>query len=288
MSTMASHFSVSGDYTVHLDDNLHKDAPLLRYMDFNKFKLFLRNGLRLARADVFVKDDPFEGEYTEQVYAISRQVYKEDNGIRTYVSETLKKEVERIRKHAFVSSWALGGSESVAMWRLYGKSDDSVAIKTTVGQIMNEIGYALQKQVTEPANLAKFMKKQIVKVSYIDHRTNDAAKEFLKIDDGKILHYKNVGYRHEEEIRILFDASEQGRGGIAEKTGDACIIPIRQEKLIQEILVSPFACDCFFKSVQDEMERCNLAELVKWSDLKFVPGAEVNTPPAKLRRRVGK
>ena len=67
MAPLAKHFSVDGDHTIHLDDHLREDEILLRYMDLEKFKSVLHNGLRLARADVFVKDDPFEGEYTEQM-----------------------------------------------------------------------------------------------------------------------------------------------------------------------------------------------------------------------------
>jgi hypothetical protein len=106
MSPLAKHFSVDGDHTIHLDDHLREDEILLRYMDFEKFKLVLHNGLRLARADVFVKDDPFEGEYTEQMYSISRCIFKEENGKKIYFSETLKDEVERIRRKAFVSIYA--------------------------------------------------------------------------------------------------------------------------------------------------------------------------------------
>lgn len=262
MSSATRHFSIFGDHAIHLNDNLRGDATLLRYMDFEKFKLFLQNGLRLARADVFVKDDPFEGEYTEQVYAISRQVFQEENGKRTYFSETLKKEVDRIRKHAFVSSWALGTSESVAMWRLYGHSKDSIAIKTTVGQIKNEIEHTLQGASSETNSLAKCMKKQIVKVRYIDHRTHEDAAQLFKINDARILHYKNVGYQYEEEIRILFDASEQGRGGIAERAGDSCLIAIRPEEFIHGIVVSPLPATVFFNP-------CKL----KWENLKCLNGS---------------
>lgn len=274
MGKLDNHFSIFGDQAVHLDDRLREDDVILRYMDFEKFKLFLRDGLRLARADVFVKDDPFEGEYTEQVYAISKLVFTEKKGKKIYGSETLKKEVDRIRKHAFVSSWTMGESESVALWRLYGRNNDSVAIKTTVGLIKNEIEHALRARESESTILAKWMRKQLVKVDYIDHRKHDAAGEFLKINDGKILHYKNIGYRHEEEIRILFDSSEQGRMGIVEGIGEFSLIPIRPQEFIREILVSPFACDCFYDSVKYETRKYCPTELVGWSALKFAPGTD--------------
>ena len=281
MATLSNHFSVNGSHEIHLDNNLSEKDILVRYMDIEKFKLLLQNGLRLARADMFVKDDPFEGEFTEQIYSISHQVSKEDNGKRTYFSETLKNEVERIRKHAFISSWALGTSESVAMWRLYGRSKDSVAIKTSVGQIKNEIELVLQGASSETNLLAKYMKKQIVKIRYIDHRTHEDAKKLFNISDAQILFYKNVGYRYEEEIRILFDASEQGRDGIAERAGDSCLIAINPKKIIHEILVSPFACNCFFQSVKSEAKKYNISERVKWSDLKFVPGEPVPTTKSR-------
>lgn len=277
MSSLGKHFSPTGDPTVHLGDDLGEDDAILRYMDFEKFKLFLQNGLRLPRADVFVKDDHFEGEYTEQVYAIAKLVFTGKEGKKKYLSETLKDEVNRIRKHAFVSSWTMGDSESVAMWRLYGRNDNSVAVKTTVGRIKTEMEHAFWARENEQTILAKMMRKQIVKIEYIDHRIHGATKDFLGINEGKILHYKNIGYRHEEEIRILFDSSEQGRGGIAEKIGEACLIPIRPQEFIQEVLVSPFACECFYDSVKDETGKYCPAVRVGWSALKFVPGTE-NVP----------
>jgi hypothetical protein len=119
------------------------------------------------------------------------------------------------------------------------------------------------------------MKKQIVKVKYIDHHTHKDDGDLFTGSDARILHYKNVGYQYEEEIRILFDASEQGRGGIAERAGESCLIAIRPEEFIQEILVSPFACNCFFESVKNETGEYNMAERVKWSKLRFVPGEPI-------------
>lgn len=275
MSPLGKHFSVDGDHTIHLDDTLTEDQILLRYMDFEKFKLLLHNGLRLARADVFVQDDPFEGEYTEQIYSISSCIFKEESGKKTYFSEMLKDEVTSIRKHVFVSSWALGSSENVAMWRLYGRSKNSVAIKTTVGHLKNEIEQTLQGPPSETNFLMKRMKKHIVKVKYIDHHTHNDDGELFTGSDARILHYKNVGYQYEEEIRLLFDASEQGRGGIAERAGDSCLIALQPEKFMKEILVSPFACDCFFNSVQGEMKRYSLDGRVGWSKLKFLPGTKI-------------
>ena len=242
-------------------------------MGFPKFKDFLQDGLRLARADIFSREDPFEGEYTEQIYGIAQHVSSGGNGKITTLKENLKKECNQSRRLAFVSCWTLSDSENVALWKLYGGHNNSVAIKTDIALLKGEIEYFLQHSSGEIVILLKWMKKQVVKIKYIDHRRHADFYEMFKLRNAEILHYKNIGYEYEKEIRIIFDSSEPGREAVGGQIGKSFVMKIRPNIFIKEILVSPFACECFYDSVKKDMKKYNMDDRVKWSDLKFVPGA---------------
>lgn len=241
-------------------------------MGLPKFKDFLQDGLRLTRADIFSREDPFEGEYTEQIYGIAQHVSSGANGAIRTLKENLKEECKKSRRLAFVSCWTLSESENVALWKLYGGNNNSIAIKTDISLLTKEIEYFLKHCSEKRVILLKWMKKQVVKIKYIDHRRHDDNSEMFHLRNAEILHYKNIGYEYEQEVRVIFDSSEQGREAVGEQVGESFTLKISPEKFIQEILVSPFACDCFFQSVQQEMKKYNMDERVKWSDLKFVPG----------------
>lgn len=265
-------FLIDGDCELYLGDGVSEKNAILRYMGFPKFTDFIQNGLRLTRADIFSREDPFEGEYTEQIYGIAQHVSSGGNGKITTLKENLKNECNKSRRLAFVSCWTLSDSENVALWKLYGGHNNSIAIKTDIALLKGEIEYFLQHSSDKRVILLKWMKKQVVKITYIDHRRHDDFYEMFNLRNAEILHYKNIGYEYEKEVRVIFDSSEQGREAVGEQVGESFTLKIRPEKFIQEILVSPFACDCFFQSVQEEMKKYNMGDRVKWSDLKFVPG----------------
>lgn len=167
------------------------------------------------------------------------------------------------------------------MWKLYGGDNNSIAIKTDIACLKMEIEHFLLNSSEEIAILLKLLNKMIVKIKYIDHRQHDNYSEMFDLRNAEILHYKNIGYEYEKEIRMIFDSSEQGREAVGKKLESSCVIGIRLGKFVKEIIVSPFACDCFFKSVKNEMGKYNMAERVKWSDLKFVPGTETKAAASR-------
>ena len=260
-------FPVDGDPQLYLDVKLKKKDSLLRYMDFVKFNDFLKNGLYMTRADQFSKDDPFEGEYTEQIYSLMECISSEKDGIKINGKNQLKEECQKVRRMAFVSCWTLGESENIALWKLYGGFPNAIALRTSVGLVKEEIEYLLHSSKEKKLALLKYLPKRVVKVEYIDHHNPVNISKMIKLKKAEILHYKNVGYQYEEEIRIIFDSFYAGK-----HIEEPCVISIRPEIFIQEIIVSPFACDYFFQSVKNEAKKYNISERVKWSDLKFVPG----------------
>ena len=271
-----------GKGKVSVGENLKEDDTLLRYMSYPQFKGLFRNGLNLTKAAIYAQDDPFEGEFIELVYQIAKQyeIFSEDDdGKRTQQADSLREESRRVREKSYVSCWTLGESENVALWKIYGKDKNSIALKTTIGKLKQAIESFLMTSKESDAGLMKLLKKQIVKVKYIDHRSEDQniGRKFFNIKAPKILHYKNIAYKYEEEVRVIFDCVESGYGD--PPAGEICPLRISPQIFVTEIIVSPFADEWFKTLVHHEMKNYKMAELVNWSNLNIIfnPGAYANS-----------
>jgi hypothetical protein len=84
------------------------------------------NQLHLARADSF--EDLLEGRFG--LTAIRAHLNSTATALDDFAIGGLKAD-------CFLSCWHLSAAESLAMWRLYGKSDNSIAIVSDVGEVMN-------------------------------------------------------------------------------------------------------------------------------------------------------
>jgi hypothetical protein len=123
---------IGGD-PIERDGRLKDDTILLRYMPYPKLRWLLRGKLGFTRADILAREDHFEGEFTERFYLASKAINKfNPNGESTAGPDLLRAETEQIRKQSYVSCWTLGSSENMALWRIYGGSNNGVAVRTDV------------------------------------------------------------------------------------------------------------------------------------------------------------
>lgn len=104
------------------------DLVIWRYMSLQKFELLLNDkALFFCRADKF--PDPFEGSIPKREAEHRNKSYGNDNGI-----SNLHK---RLKGHFLVNCWHVNNGENDAMWRLYLKDNDGVALKTTVQNLLD-------------------------------------------------------------------------------------------------------------------------------------------------------
>jgi hypothetical protein len=134
------------------------DATIWRYMDLAKFLSLLdRSALFFVRLDKLAEVDPFEGYYT----AVNVQAdnvrfeempeeWRERTGIRDeqtfrMIIEMNKRSRELVkndRQTTFVSSWHAQEHESAAMWNLYVRSQEGIAVQSTYQRLVNSLaGY---------------------------------------------------------------------------------------------------------------------------------------------------
>lgn len=120
--------------------------PLWRYMDFSKFVATLVNrGLYRSRMDRL--GDAYEGWVPktprEQYHGfLQNEFFRRDRELRKKATE--------LRKRIYASCWHANDDESDAMWKLYMKSKNGIAIRTTCRSFHKAL-----KQTPESCSLYK-------------------------------------------------------------------------------------------------------------------------------------
>lgn len=253
----------------------NSNAKIWRYMDFTKFISTLeKSALYFSRLDKLSKFDPFEGYYThedirtedtpfdqllpslkkeiktEEVYRILQNSYKAD-----------RDSVKKNRATTFVNSWHVQEYESAAMWKLYLKSDEGVAIQST---------YRL---LTESFQNYKEYEIHIGLINYIDYERDGVPK-------GNILSpfmYKRKSFEHEKELRALIWTPQHGRNDMINpehniyKNVSGLNVPVDLDVLIEKIHLAPSAPDWILELVKAVTKRYGLVKEVVRSSLDATP-----------------
>ncbi len=110
------------------------ETRIWRYLDFTKFvDLLERHSLFFARADSM--DDPFEGSYgypnrderlRRMLEAMPVMTVPPEQWLQNAAGSTLA-----ARRMVYLNCWHMNELESMAMWKLYTRTNESVAIRST-------------------------------------------------------------------------------------------------------------------------------------------------------------
>ena len=210
------------------------EAKLWRYIDFTKYVSLLNSSsLFFSRADLL--GDPFEGSYSKANLKLRPTVYK--NIPKDKIEPMLKQmsiASKAFVKRAYINCWHKNETESAAMWKLYTKSNDAVAIQTTYSKLLN----ALPEEV--------FMGL----VNYIDYE-NDWLPE------GNIFYpfmHKRKSFSHENEVRVikLVFPNENNKLNLDEINSNVGYnIKVNLTEFIERIYVAPTAPEWYYKLVDD-------------------------------------
>jgi hypothetical protein len=198
-----------------------------RYMDFTKFVSLLdTERLYFCRADKL--EDPFEGslprpnatngEWLLPYMTESAQVVRHAN------TEERRRANRTFVKCNAINCWHMNDGESAAMWKLYLKSDEGIAVRSTYSQLRDSINDP------EPVRIGK--------VTYINYESDSIQTGNMMVP---FLH-KRRSYEHEKEIRAIvtrFPADEaepwEHPGILANGIG----ISVNLHQLIQGVQVAP-------------------------------------------------
>jgi hypothetical protein len=230
------------------------ESVIWRYMDFTKFVSTLETrALYFARSDTL--GDPFEGSLSRGNEVLRPLVYK---GIQP---ETLKLVASHkatlgkdIRMSIFINCWHMNAGESAAMWKLYAKSNEAVAIRSTFSKLES----VLDKEC------------YVGLVDYIDFKSD-------WIPEGNFFSpyvHKRKSFAHESEVRalILKVPEKEGKPDFHApqlRKGIPKVVPI--EKLIDAVYVAPTSPRWFHELVEQVLLRYGLKLSVTQSSLDEEP-----------------
>lgn len=226
------------------------DAVLWRYMSFTKFvSLLAKRALFFVRADRL--DDRFEGTLGAMnlVPASRELVYgKKETSAQLLQVRNI---VESMRKLLLVSCWHENEQESDAMWKIYSKIEDGVAIKTDFG--------SLTKSLTGAEEVF------VGRVNYVDY-------EETWIPEGNMfgpIQFKRKGFEHEREVRaVIFEEPLKDEDGYAEfRESAGAYHEVDVSVLIKEVVLPPFSQPWFEELVRMTAEQYGLASPVRSSTL---------------------
>lgn len=224
------------------------NAKIWRYMDFTKFAAMLQtNSLFFTRLDKF--KDPYEGalwpDQLRNMKSITHAFFNEAGA-----EERLRQERAWHKNHKTtygVNCWHENEGESAAMWSLYLKTNEGIAICSTYTALKDAFDHT-------PYNV------NIGKVQYVDFE-KDTPPNYTK---DHLCVYKRKSFEHENEIRAVvwvtgddidFDAfREIGGKRFNEPIRDGLNIKVPIPAFVHSIYVAPDAQSWFRELVENTVK----------------------------------
>jgi hypothetical protein len=246
------------DHPVFVQPN-NEDIKVWRYMDFTKLvSLIDSRRLYFSRADKL--GDPFEGSWP-RMNVLARQripdeIPEQARANFAKVMTNMSQINKNWPRYNAINCWHINEHESAAMWKLYLKSDEGIAIQSTYKKLKRSLIDAEQIFLGV--------------VKYIDYE-----KEW--ITDGNMLSpfvHKRKSYEHEQEVRALvikWPTGEQGFEFDNETIVDGLRIKADIETLIERIYVAPSTPNWFSELVKAVVNRYGYEFKVEHSKLNEKP-----------------
>lgn len=252
--------------TVHIDDNIEKEQIISRYMSFAKVMDLLTNRKAFLPSVDALKSgllgDHLEGTFPPVIEwflggggsALSHLVHQSFSrslGINKTkmppppsvpplptvfgaIDVTADRNVSLICKRLSywvdVQCWHRNDAESIAMWKIYGGSEPSLAIRSTPEKLSN----AILPNATEQVHLKN--------VYY--YNTQEPADFF--VDDFSSVASKEIAYDYERELRVIAYTPSDKQRLNEDRQANGRYISVNLTELISDIVISPNAPDWFF------------------------------------------
>lgn len=213
------------------------DTVIWKYMDLSKFlDLLMSKHLFMARSDKF--EDKFEGTFSEPTYEEIKVLLKDNpKYLDTYKNK---------RKNIVISSWHTNSYESYAMWQIFTKNNEGLAIQSTIGR--------LKKSLIEH-RAAQY----IGSVRYIDYK-----KEHIPFhDDFFPFLFKRKSFQYENEIRVITDVTPIGL-----QVNEGVKVAVDIHQMIDKLFIHPNSENWFKKLVIEVVHRLGFDFNIEKSDLE--------------------
>ena len=207
-------------YQEHPSCDTPKDLTqkIWRYMDFTKFVSILEeSALYFSGLSELSEFDRFEGFLStptvQKFRTVPDGINPQEAQRRIEVGEHNLGFQKWSRNLVYVSSWHMNEHESAAMWKLYLKSGEGVAIQSTIGKMIQSF------QNTEES-------VHIGMVEYIDYEKDEMPWDNVF----SLAMFKRKSFAHEKELRAIIM-----EGG----NGKSRYLKMELNNLIEKIYIAP-------------------------------------------------
>ena len=173
----------------HLFFKPDPDVKIWHYMDIVKFLSILdKHALFFSRTDLH--DDPYEGSIPIANLHLKNIEPKCARSVPFSLLPDTISPHDFVRKRAYIFSFHMNTAESAALWSIYTKSKQGVAIQSTFSRLCDCF------------NVYKVEKIRIGRINYIDYR--DQKFDYCIFDNPYLpLIYKRISFEYEKELRAL-------------------------------------------------------------------------------------
>jgi hypothetical protein len=230
-----------------------------RYMSFSRLVWLLQNKrLWLSRADLL--GDPWEIAFAgnQLQYVVSRHPPRVLTSENELPPETAMERSARIirawRQETFVSCWSASEHESHALWRIYCRSHEGVAIQTTLGRLQDSVGQL-----------------PIYRVKY-----EEPGRERVTPMPADLIAKKRPMFAYEQEVRVVAGLGEMEHDALIEQLNSpppGRSIEWDPEVHLESLWVHPDADESFMATVSSIVEHYApaLRNAVAWSAMTARP-----------------
>jgi hypothetical protein len=231
-------------FKVPEDDN----TKIWRYIDFTKFVSLLdQKALFFPRVSYL--EDKYEGLYPRMFTDENAEMYSSiPPEYREQVLKAFLNKSKQIRNFMLVSCWHINDHESAAMWKMYLKSNEGIAIQSTFGRLKESFKDYKDQDV------------HIGKVQYIDYERESISTDNIL----QAYMHKRKSFEYENELRVL--VTEFNDWKQAEPSDTGRFIPVDLEGMIENIYVCPQAPPWFSDLIRSVVKKYNLDKNVLASD----------------------
>ena len=224
----------SSNITLPEDNN----TIVWKYLDLSKFlDMLLSQQLFMSRSDKF--EDQYEGTFSEPTFEEIKKIAANKPEFLDYYKSHREKVV--------ISSWHINEYESFAMWQIFTKNNEGLAIQSTIGRL---------KEALQPENRVE---QYIGNVNYIDYK-----KEYIPFDNAFFpFLFKRKSFQYEREVRIITEVSSHN---ISVNEGIKINVDLNQ--LIEKIYIHPKSENWYKKLVIELVSKLNFDIEIEKSDLE--------------------
>ena len=263
-----------------------ENITLWRYMSFSSLCEILMND-RIPLIGIHKFPDKSEG-------AILKGILSK---LRTN-QEGVQYSMQKYYETTYISSWHEAENENAAMWDRYTYGGEGIAIKTNAKLLLDCIGTIADNYISRNETFSKLKLDALSKnanhipdiiikrVEYTDRNPTDfaMAEKYLRNGyDQLCFFYKLEDFEDESEVRILrstfhlcyiFASGDRRDFSKIENNFKRSLpledaIPLKIDsagKLIQQIMVSPYAHDHFIETVRQSIECINMFRQQRQTD----------------------